>query len=279
MLALLGLVASPQLDKIGTVSFPGITEMSGIIKSVQHRGVFWVQNDSGDTARVFPIRLDGSVARAKNVKNWDGITIQNARNVDWEDITSDGKNLYISDMGNNGNARENLGIYVIEEPNPETTVEVSRFKFIPLSYPDQTEFPPKNWDYDCEAVFWLKNTLYLVTKHRRNKFIPSDCANLYRLDFVNRKNKLTKIDHIENLGGWVTGAAVSPNGRTLAILCQAPLQRVWLFSTESLGDKFFSTGGKSIALRDVKQAEGICFESDTTLIINNEQRDLFRLKF
>lgn len=278
MLAAFAFILVPQLEKIATVSHESVTEMSGIIQSQQHKGVYWVQNDSGDSARIFPIRLDGSVVKPANTKSWDGIAIKDARNIDWEDITTDGKNLYISDMGNNGNKRTNLGIYVVEEPDPEQTSEVSRFKFIPLTYPDQTEFPPSNWEYDCEGIFWLRNKLYLVTKHRRDKILPKDSANLYRLDFVDKKNQLTKIDHIETLGGWVTGAAVSPDGSTVAILCAAPAQRVWLFPTRASGDKFFSAGGKSISLTNVKQAEGICFESNNSLLINNEQRDIFRLK-
>ncbi|MEQ1823255.1 MAG: hypothetical protein ABL949_12140 [Fimbriimonadaceae bacterium] len=276
MILALALTFAPQLEKIGVVRFDAVAEMSGIVPSSRYSGTYWVHNDSGDSARIFPIRRDGSSAMVKADKKWAGIAIKDARNVDWEDITSDGKNLYISDMGNNGNERKNLGVYVIEEPNPSAT-EVARFKFIPLSYPDQTEFPPKNWDYDCEAVFWLRNKLYFVTKHRRSKFFPVDSTNLYRLDFVDRKNQLTKIDHADSLGGWVTGAAVSPDGSTIALLCQAPLQRVWLYSTQAKNDKFFAAGGRSIGLSNVKQAEGICFESNSALIITNEQREIYRL--
>ncbi|MEQ1932907.1 MAG: hypothetical protein ABL962_03370, partial [Fimbriimonadaceae bacterium] len=72
MLAAFAFILVPQLEKIATVSHESVTEMSGIIQSQQHKGIYWVQNDSGDSARIFPIRLDGSVVKTANAKNWDG---------------------------------------------------------------------------------------------------------------------------------------------------------------------------------------------------------------
>ena len=48
-----------------------------------------------------------------------GVRIENARNYDWEDISSDPEGrLYIGDIGNNDSARRNLAIYVVDEPDP-----------------------------------------------------------------------------------------------------------------------------------------------------------------
>ena len=49
---------------------------------------------------------------------YPGVRLDGAANFDWEDIAIDGETLYVPDMGNNGNARRDLGVYVLPEPNP-----------------------------------------------------------------------------------------------------------------------------------------------------------------
>ena len=56
-------------------------------------------------------------------------------------------------MGNNGNARRDLAVYVVKEPNPEANLQAHSLKRIPVAYPDQKAFPDEQWHYDCEAVF------------------------------------------------------------------------------------------------------------------------------
>ncbi|MFN3690132.1 MAG: hypothetical protein ACK4UU_04320, partial [Fimbriimonadales bacterium] len=88
-----------------------IDEMSGIARSRTYEGVYWVHNDSGDRARLFPIRLDGSVVVPPFVSRrdssdraedptvvYEGVQIEGAVNIDWEDIALDGDTLYIADM-------------------------------------------------------------------------------------------------------------------------------------------------------------------------------------
>jgi hypothetical protein len=50
-----------ELKPHAVVQHKPIDEMSGIARSRTYEGVYWVHNDSGDRARIFPIRLDGSV--------------------------------------------------------------------------------------------------------------------------------------------------------------------------------------------------------------------------
>lgn len=282
------------LSKIATVAHPPIAEMSGIVRSRTYSDCYWVHNDSGDSARIFAIDQKGRALMppyeggfwtdkaVAGKKPWPGIKVENASNVDWEDIASDGDNLYIADMGNNGNARRDLGIYVVPEPNPKATSTVRSLKFLPVKYPDQSEFPPKKWEFDCEAIFWLRGKLYIVTKHRMGAQIgiPSDSAKIYRLDTLHtdRPNELTKIDEISGLGGWVTAADVSPDGKKVAILCQAIFQSVWIFDSDAKGDKFFSGVKRKIPLTGLQQCEGIAFESNGSVLITNEQREIFRLK-
>jgi hypothetical protein len=284
------------LTPVTQVTHPPIAEMSGIVKSVRYPHVFWVQNDSGDEARIFAIRPDGSTIMpswlggdfytgtvpVEGKKLYPGIQIAVAANSDWEDIAIDGDTLYLADTGNNGNARRDLGLYVVAEPNPEATFQTRPLKWLPIAYPDQAEFPgTTRWEFDCEAIFVYKNKPYLITKHRAPNKIdtPAVSANLYRLDsqYTDKVNKLTKVDGIADLGGWVTSAKLSPDGKTLAVLCESPVSSVWLFETPRSGDTFFSSRARRLIFTGGKQCEAICFDGNDTLVIANEQRDVFRV--
>lgn len=297
MLAALILLAASQstieLKPIAKVEHAPVAEMSGIVKSRTYAGVYWVHNDSGDVARVFPIRLDGTVVKPSfetdfwvdkpvaGLKEWRGIEVANAQNIDWEDIAIDGDRLYIADLGNNGNARRDLGVYVLDEPNPEATGVARALKYLPIKYPDQIAFPPGIWHFDCEAMFVRGGKLYIVTKHRKDGqfLVPEDSAKLYRLDteLTDQANVLVKLDEREGLGGWVTAADVSPDEKTLAVLCNAPQASIWFFDLSRTDKAFLSAPSKRVLLKNARQAEALCFEDDRNVIVTNEQREIFRV--
>jgi hypothetical protein len=268
--------------------------MSGIVKSRRYPGVFWVHNDSGDEPRLFAVRADGSAVMppwlsgeyfvgtppVEGKKEFPGVRVDMAANADWEDIAVDGDTLYIADVGNNGNARRDLGVYVLTEPNPEAADRARALKWLPVAYPDQNGFPGDRWHFDCEAVFVFRHKLYFLTKHRAPGKIdmPETGSNLYRLDtaHTDRVNMLTKVDGHLDLGGWVTGADLSPDGKTLAVLCHWPVQSVWLFEARS-GDRFLSGRARRLVFTDARQCEAVAFDDNENLLVTNEQRDIFRL--
>lgn len=276
------------LKPIAKVDFKELDEISGIVKSRQYKDTYWVHNDSGDSSRIFAINSQGEVLfpgfdpkdPTKGRGEYEGIKIKKAANRDWEDIALDGKTMYISDCGNNANQRTDLGIYKLQEPNPLTDLKASHDGFIPVAYPDQKEFPPKfNLNFDCEAIFVLKGKVHFITKHRLGKF-PANSASLYRLDDVKPNgavNTLTKLDSKEDMGGWVTGADLSPDGKTLAVLTHLPTASVWLFDVTK-GDKIFSHPIKQVKFTGGGQTEAICWDDATTVRITNEPGDIFSLK-
>lgn len=282
-----------ELKPRAIVQHKPIDEMSGIARSSTYEGVYWVHNDSGDRPRIFPIRLDGSVVIPPFVSRrdasdraedpsvvYEGILIEGAANIDWEDIATDGDMIYIADVGNNSNARRDLAVYAVKEPNPEVTIQAHVLKRIPVAYPDQKAFPGDVWHFDCEAVFVFQGKLYFLTKHRapRQLATPENGTKLYRLDtqHLDRVNVLTLVDSHSDLGGWVTAAAMSPDRRVLAVLCQAPQQSIWLFERPARGDKFLSDGkARRIPIRNGKQCEAIEWIDNKQLVVTNEQRELF----
>jgi hypothetical protein len=275
------------------VTHPPIAEMSGIVPSGRYPGTYWVLNDSGNEPYIFAIDsaghaimppwmddyyVDDSIA---GKQPYPGVKIDLAANNDWEEITRDGDDLYIMDLGNNGNARRDLGIYVVTEPNPRAIDRTRIAKWIPVAYDDQLAYPPANWQYDCEAAFVYQHKIYVITKHRANGQYdkPDVSGNLYRLDEMRAEqtNVLRKIGGKLDFGGWVCGAAMSPDEKTLAVLCNYPTASVWLFEAPKSGDNFFASRARRFIFKGGKQAEAICFRNNDTIIITNEQREMFEI--
>src|SRR5262245_47557574 len=106
------------IKPVATIAIGALREASGVVASRRHPGVFWSHNDSDDLPRLFAFRRDGApvVAAGVDPARYRGVSIDGARNIDWEDITSDPDGrLYIGDIGNNYSTRRNLAIYVVDE--------------------------------------------------------------------------------------------------------------------------------------------------------------------
>jgi len=258
------------LEPYGTIQFNEIDECSGFVKSSNFSDVFWMHNDSGDKARIFAVRKDGTLIKSKNTNDvYQGIEITSAQNQDWEDITVDDTgNLIIADSGNNRNLRKNLCIYFVKEPNPTEKSSAISYKKIPFHYTDQDSFPSTKMNFDAEAIFWANGKLYLLTKHRSDSL-----TKLYRFNTLHehKSNPLTPIGTFD-IKGLVTAADVSPDGKRLVVLTYTG---IWLFETRGKSDNYFN-GIISWLPIYANQCEGICFDGEK-ILISNEQRELFEL--
>ena len=208
---------------------------------------------------------------------WPGHRVRVAANVDWEDITVDDDMIYVADMGNNGNARRDLGIYVIPEPNPRA-VELTRpIRYLPVVYPEQKQYPADQWHFDSESLFVDKGKLYVISKHRQagqiSKFEAG--ANLYRLDtqHTDRQNILVKIDQHDVLA-VATGADLSPDGRWLAVISYVDL---WLFERPVKGDHWFTGRAfrKPLDPAQAKTMEAIAWMDNNNLMVANEEGEIY----
>jgi len=141
-------------------------------------------------------------------------------------------------------------------------------KKIQFIYPDQDAFPPTKENFDAEACFWAKGKIYILSKHRSDSF-----TTLYRLDSMDpfELNPLAILSTFDSRG-MVTGADTTPDGNRLAVLT---FNAVWLFEVTGDSDDYFN-GRISWLPIEAGQCEGICFDGET-LIISNEQRDLFEV--
>lgn len=269
-----------------------VVELSGIVKSRHRENVYWIHNDSGDTARIFAIDGEGRMliptfsrfsyhgAEAQAGKSpWPGFKVLFAENRDWEDMTVDDDYLYIADTGNNLNARQDLVIYMISEIDPAASTQTAVIRRLPVRYPPRTAFHLLKRHYDSESLFSAGGQLYLITKHRRP--FPfggwERGADLYRLDtrHTDQDNLLTLVDtHPDILAA--TGAEVSPDGRRLAVVTYTDL---WIFDKPAQGDQWLSSTHQRLRLRrrDVGQVEAVTWDDPETVVMANEDGEIFRL--
>jgi len=267
------------VEQIAEFQDPKIAESSGLVISRQWKNMMWTHNDSGDSARIFATDLQGGliIPEFMTPESYEGVIIGDAYNVDWEDLASDNNgNLYIAACGNNSNMRRDLAIYQIREPHPLAVVATRYFKKFQFEWPDQLTFPSEKQNFDCEALFWADGKLYALSKNRSDLF-----TKLYCFDNLNEQelNVPRLIDSFE-IGGQVTAADTTPDGRKLAVLTY---DNVWVFElpngTSPSSAEWFHGKVKYLKTipENIQQSEAISFLDEHTLFITNEQRGIFRL--
>jgi hypothetical protein len=245
-----------HIHKIGRLP-TSIREASGLVISGNE---YWINPDSGQPPWIWKVRFPVR----KDMDPDTMIISGNPGNTDWESLTmDDDRHLYIGDFGNNNNKRKNLNIIKYDLKEEQT-------EFITFSYPDQGAFPPerrKDKIYNCEAMFWWKDALYLLSKKRSGKYV-----RIYRLPSEAGNHIATVVDTLDTRL-QITGADVSPDGKLLAILGYG---QVLLYSiSESSGDNLDLQPITCRRLRFRGQTEAVAWLDNRSLIILNEQRKIY----
>jgi hypothetical protein len=222
----------------GTVASDAIDEASGIAASRRVDGVWWVHNDSGDTARVFAIGSTGTTLGE--------YALSGATAVDWEDIAagpgpSAGVSyLYVGDIGDNAKSRASVQVYRVPEPlvnptapvtTPQTLTGVATLTFL---YPDGP--------HDAEALLVdpVTGQLFIITKDLNGGVAqvfgaPADLA-------AGSTTTLTQVATF-TLGALqgVTAADVTPAGDVVALRTYFGVRLYPRPAGTSLGDAFSQT--------------------------------------
>ncbi len=263
--------AALSLRAVGKLDPKLVPECSALWPSRRQPGLFWTLSDSGAKPVLVPVRADGS--KVFTPKGYaQGVTLTGATNVDWEALAGDEDgNLIVGDVGNNVSRRKELAFYVCPEPSPEAEAVPARK--ITFAWPDQTAFPDPELAHDCEAMFFLRGKLYLLTKHRRDTL-----TDLWRADLpaTGGRATLTKLARFD-VGGMVTDACLSPDRTRLAVLTY---RNVWVFDLPAAGEDFFRGRAVHATLSPPVlsfQLEGCAWADPTHLLIGSEQGDLFRV--
>ncbi|MGB5402997.1 MAG: hypothetical protein WBN13_03400 [Robiginitalea sp.] len=223
----------------------------------------WVIEDGGNKDILYGLDLKGRIQKEFEVSN--------ARNKDWEALTSDSLgNLYIGDFGNNGNRRKDLVIHKLPNPLLEKGGKIPAIP-IAFRYPDQEAFPPPFDDrrFDSESFFHFGSRLYIITKNRSDPF--DGTAHVYSIPdstgtYIARKE--LQFQTCENRSKCsVTDAALSPDGNRLVLLGYGTL---WVF--EDFRKKGFGKGPtRTIDLGGRTQLEAICFVDNGLLYLADER--------
>lgn len=120
-------------------------------------------NDGGNKSEIYLLNFRGDILRTVDVKD--------TKNHDWEDIAIDQEYVYIGDIGNNENKRDNLSIVKIKTSDILTRDEVEAEE-ISFRYREQSEFPPEKEAlyFDAEGMTVYNDSIWIFTKDRSNPF-------------------------------------------------------------------------------------------------------------
>ncbi|WP_163324888.1 hypothetical protein [Draconibacterium mangrovi] len=236
-----------------------LNEISGLMIFNDH---FWGFNDSGGKNELYGFNKSGKIKYE--------IELDNAKNRDWESITQTDEKIFIGDFGNNLGNRNNLLIYKIDKKDisdkEEQKVDVKEIK-IKYALQDRFSFLDKTTPYDCEAMVAFKNKLYLFSKNWRD-----GTTWQYELPTKKGEYEITPTDTF-NVKCLVTGADISPDNKTLALVGYENYRSfIWLFS-DFPGDQFFEGKSRHIKLEgiDGAQTEGICFLNNDSILVSCEK--------
>jgi len=225
----------------------------------------FTHNDQGNDNHLYVI--DAQTGKVDKT-----IIVANTTNEDWEDLAMSNTHLFIGDMGNNRGDRQNLRVFSVAKSALRSAEDLSSVPIdgvIEFSYPEQTVFIDRNHNFDCEAILYHEGHLYLFTKHRAD-----NRTNLYRLPAQTGVYDAQMIASFP-AGGRVTGADISPSGKSVVICGYLKSSDVFLWEfTDFTGDNFFSGKKRKITLgpfSSIGQVEAVVFKNENTLYLSSEK--------
>jgi len=237
--------------KIQTLS-DTLREISGL--TALNQSIYAI-NDSGNSADIFQIKKESPYLQK--------ILKTNLVNRDWEAITTDGKDFYVGDIGNNLGNRKDLKVYRILVDND--SLKIKSVQEIPFYYPEQTDFTPNNLrnNFDAESLTFVGDDLNLFTKEWQSKKITR-----YKINHHSTENQpATKLEDYPL--GYVATDAHFYKGK-LYVIGYTKSLRVFLtiFDKDENG-LFFSQKSKKIKLGSalsVGQLESVVALEDGLLL-------------
>ena len=202
----------PEIDAVreaGALGHDELNESSGLMVSRQISDLMWTHNDSGDSARLFAIGLDG---RDRGV-----FTLTDAEAGDWEDSAiytdpvSGQTTLFVGDIGDNSQARESISILMVPEPDAalldaKTDTALSDWSVLTLSYPDGVALNADTLLADPQT-----GDLYIVADH-------DDTPVLFRKPAPHTPGGVAVLEEVVALDmDYPTGGGFSPLGDKLLL--------------------------------------------------------------
>ena len=268
--------------KLATIKNPAIAESSGLVASRTLPGAYWTHNDSGDGPFLYAFNTRGDSLATFRVAG------ANAR--DWEDISigpgpqSNRSYLYIGDIGDNSEARSDIVVYRVPEPDLKAASRNST-KTRPLTTEPaeaiRLKFPDGKHDAETLLVHPTTGNLYIMTKVAFANPVVYEAAAPLTTGATITMKRIGDV-HVPSLfGGAITGGSVSPDGRRVA-LCDyfQGYELVLPANAKDFNDiwKMRMTG---FDLGKRKQGEGIAYRLDGNALLatsEGKQSDLFQVE-
>jgi len=237
-----------------------LKESSGLVNIQQQ---IWTHNDSDGASSVYRINPQTGLINHQ-------FNLLNAENIDWEDLSANDSNLFISDTGNNYGLRKTFQIYIValsllEQPEGEA-------EKIIFSYPDQPDTTDHGADlnFDCEAIVAVEDSLFLFTKRHEDLMTRIYSLPAKKGMYQARKEKVFDAE------GLVTAAAYDPDDHLLCLVAYnkdkdsgdfSPF--VWLFY-DFPGTRFFEGKRQKVDLMINAQFEGLCYQKNGVFLLSTE---------
>jgi hypothetical protein len=221
---------------------PATDEISGLVKLQDH---LWSLGDSG--------KNDSRLVRTNIATGKQKVFKLAVDNYDWEAISTDGIDLYVFDIGDNAEKRDDVTIHVVNPKNARVRKSVS------LTYPDGPR--------DVEAVTFIDGQFYLI-----EKFSPNRIVSISK-EKIKRQKKVVASSHgflNDSQMGWITDASIDPKDESIVLLSYSKLYRIskknFLKGQSILPSNFMKLpGGFSRA-----QAEALTITANGKIFIGTE---------
>lgn len=225
-----------------------VKETSGLFF---HNGRLWTHNDSGGK----PILYALDTTTFEVVQR---ITLDKVKNKDWEDVCTDGENVFVGDFGNNKGNRKDLRIYMFPLADiPQGGDAVLTVDSITFRFADQTDFSKRKvHDFDCESFFASDKNLYLFSKGWE-----TGTTRLYRLPKTPGDYVAEVVNGFDSQG-LLTGADYDRENHVLVLV--GYVKTIWkpfmclIFDFDENGERLSNCRFEMPHLAGA-QTEGVCF--------------------
>lgn len=250
-------------ERIGRVQHEELTEISGIAVSRRNDNVIWAHNDSGDAARIYALKTDGT--------HLGTFILGGARAVDFEDIAvgpgpeADISYIYVADTGNNDLDRETLTIYRVPEPalrmdDPPFARSLDGVKALPVRFPGQP--------HECETLMVdpLTSDLYLVSRDRDSK--RGGYSAVFRYPPPQAPDTTKTLELVARFPAPVEikGGDISPDGKTILLRAHSMRRPVhalrWMWDRSKPLAQVFASPPAKVPVRFEPQGEAVSFSAD-----------------
>lgn len=252
---LFSLLGKAQEEKWGELSPLLKSELPEEVKETSglffHNGRLWTHNDSGGK----PILYALDTTTFEVVQR---ITLDKVKNKDWEDVCTDGENVFVGDFGNNKGNRKDLRIYMFPLADiPQGGDAVLTVDSITFRFADQTDFSKRKvHDFDCESFFASDKNLYLFSKGWE-----TGTTRLYRLPKTPGDYVAEVVNGFDSQG-LLTGADYDRENHVLVLV--GYVKTIWkpfmylIFDFDENGERLSNCRFEMPHLAGA-QTEGVCF--------------------